>query len=132
MNNALYEIASFMVLANRPAGAGATPGTTATRSSSAATRKSPSPGRRICSRLFLDSSASTTTFDFLPQSCCCNAPDGSTAEEKTFIPESEYGKVILRARIYLVIYAGVIGLAIYTRSILPLMFIGLPGSTAVG
>ncbi len=49
-----------------------------------------------------------------------------TLEEKTFIPESEYGKVILRARIYLLIYAGVIGLAVWQRSILPLMFIGLP------
>ena len=49
-----------------------------------------------------------------------------TAEEKTFIPESEYGKVFLRARIYLLIYLGVIGLAIYKRSILPLLFIGLP------
>jgi Na+-transporting NADH:ubiquinone oxidoreductase subunit F len=49
-----------------------------------------------------------------------------TAEEKTFIPESEYEKVFLRARIYLLIYLGVIGLAIYERSILPLLFIGLP------
>ncbi len=49
-----------------------------------------------------------------------------SAEEKTFIPESEYGKVIIRARIYLVIYAGVAGLAVYEHSILPLMFIGLP------
>jgi Na+-transporting NADH:ubiquinone oxidoreductase subunit F len=49
-----------------------------------------------------------------------------TPEEKTFIPESEYGKVIFRARIYVLIYAGVIGLAIWQRSILPLMFIGLP------
>jgi Na+-transporting NADH:ubiquinone oxidoreductase subunit F len=47
-------------------------------------------------------------------------------EEKTFIPESEYEKVYFRARIYLLIYAGVIGLAIYERSLLPLMFIGLP------
>jgi Na+-transporting NADH:ubiquinone oxidoreductase subunit F len=47
-------------------------------------------------------------------------------EEKTFIPESEYEKVFLRARIYLVIYGSVIGLAIYQRSVLPLMFIGLP------
>jgi len=47
-------------------------------------------------------------------------------EEKTFIPESEYEKVILRARIYLVIYGGVIGLAIWHRSLLPLMFVGLP------
>ena len=49
-----------------------------------------------------------------------------TPEEKTFIPESEYEKVILRARIYLVIYGGVVAFAICERSILPLMFIGLP------
>ncbi len=49
-----------------------------------------------------------------------------TPEEKTFIPESEYGKVIFRARIYLLIYAGVIGLAVWQRSLLPLMFVGLP------
>jgi Na+-transporting NADH:ubiquinone oxidoreductase subunit F len=49
-----------------------------------------------------------------------------TAEERTFIPESEYGKVYLGARIYLVLYVGVSGLAIYTRSLLPLMFVGLP------
>jgi MocE subfamily Rieske [2Fe-2S] domain protein len=49
-----------------------------------------------------------------------------TAEEKTYIPESEYGKVSFRARIYVAIYLAVFGLAIYLRSILPLMFIGLP------
>jgi len=49
-----------------------------------------------------------------------------THEEKTYVPESEYGKTILRARIYLLIYATVIGMAIYQRSILPLMFVGLP------
>ncbi|HTB83083.1 MAG TPA: NADH:ubiquinone reductase (Na(+)-transporting) subunit F [Candidatus Sulfotelmatobacter sp.] len=49
-----------------------------------------------------------------------------SAAEKTFLPESEYGKVILRARIYVLIYLGVLGLAIWQRSLLPLMFIGLP------
>ena len=49
-----------------------------------------------------------------------------TPEEKTYIPESEYGKIFIRARIYVFIYAGVIALAIGTHSILPLMFIGLP------
>jgi MocE subfamily Rieske [2Fe-2S] domain protein len=49
-----------------------------------------------------------------------------SAEEKTFIPESEYEKVFLRARICLLIYAGVAGLALGTHSLLPLMFIGLP------
>ena len=44
----------------------------------------------------------------------------------TYLPVSEYPKVFLRARIYLLIYASVIGLSIYYSSILPLMFIGLP------
>ena len=47
-------------------------------------------------------------------------------QEKTYIPESEYGRVFWRARIYFLIYASAIGLAIYYRSFLPLMFIGLP------
>jgi len=49
-----------------------------------------------------------------------------TAEEKTFIPDSQYGKLFLRARLYLLIYAGVAALAIHLHSILPLLFIGLP------
>ncbi len=49
-----------------------------------------------------------------------------TPEELTFLPEFAHAGVILRARIYIAIYAAVIGLALYTGSILPLMFIGLP------
>ncbi len=49
-----------------------------------------------------------------------------TDDERTFIPPSEFGKVIWRARLYALIYLGVIGLAIGSRSILPLMFVGLP------
>ncbi len=49
-----------------------------------------------------------------------------TPAERTFIPEAEFGKVYWRARIYLLIYLAVLALAIATRSILPLMFIGLP------
>ena len=49
-----------------------------------------------------------------------------TPEEKTYIPESEYGKVFIRARVYVFIFAGVIALAFYHHSLLPLMFIGLP------
>jgi Na+-transporting NADH:ubiquinone oxidoreductase subunit F len=48
------------------------------------------------------------------------------AEEKTFIPASEFRKVYLRGRIYVVIYAISIGLSIVERSFLPLLFIGLP------
>ncbi len=49
-----------------------------------------------------------------------------TPEERTYIPASEFGKLFWRARIYLLIYLAVIGLAVATRSILPLLFIGLP------
>lgn len=47
-------------------------------------------------------------------------------EQKTFIPESEYRQVFLRAPIYLTIYVAIAGLAIHQRSVLPFMFIGLP------
>lgn len=47
------------------------------------------------------------------------------AEERTFIPESEFPKVYFRGRIYVAIYLMVIALAIYTRSILPLFYVGL-------
>lgn len=49
-----------------------------------------------------------------------------SAEEKTFIPESEQPKAILVARIWLAIYLATIGLAIGLGSILPLMLVGLP------
>jgi len=49
-----------------------------------------------------------------------------TPDERTYIPESEFPKIYLRARIYVVIYATVIGIAITTGSLLPLFFIGLP------
>jgi Na+-transporting NADH:ubiquinone oxidoreductase subunit F len=48
-----------------------------------------------------------------------------TAAEKTFIPEMEFPKVFRRARVYLAIYVTVIVLAATTRSILPLMLVGL-------
>ncbi|MEO7598400.1 MAG: fatty acid desaturase, partial [Opitutus sp.] len=46
-------------------------------------------------------------------------------DEKTYIPESEFHKIYRTARLHLAIYAVVIGLAIATRSILPLMYVGL-------
>ena len=47
-----------------------------------------------------------------------------SAAEKTFIPPSEFPRIYVRARIYVAIYAIVIGLSVYERSILPLMFVG--------
>jgi fatty acid desaturase/NAD(P)H-flavin reductase/nitrite reductase/ring-hydroxylating ferredoxin subunit len=44
----------------------------------------------------------------------------------TYLPKHEYAKVILKARIYILIYLLVISLSVYFRSLLPLMYIGLP------
>jgi Na+-transporting NADH:ubiquinone oxidoreductase subunit F len=46
-------------------------------------------------------------------------------EEKTFIPESEFPRVYQRARIYVAIYASVIVVSIAVGSILPLLLVGL-------
>lgn len=47
-------------------------------------------------------------------------------EERTYVSESDRGKVFLIARIWLAIYVATIGLSIWLGSILPLMVIGLP------
>lgn len=49
-----------------------------------------------------------------------------TPEERTYLPESEFGKVFVRARLYVLIYASVFVLSIFTRSFLPLMLFVLP------
>jgi fatty acid desaturase len=49
-----------------------------------------------------------------------------SAEETVFLPESEWPKVYLTARIWLALFALVIGSALYLNSGLPLMFVLLP------
>jgi Na+-transporting NADH:ubiquinone oxidoreductase subunit F len=49
-----------------------------------------------------------------------------SASEREFLPESEYPGVFIRARIYVVMYAIVVGAAFHYHTILPLMFIGFP------
>ena len=48
------------------------------------------------------------------------------ADERTFIPETEFPKVYLRARICLLIYAAAVGLSLYWHSWLPALYICLP------
>jgi fatty acid desaturase len=55
-----------------------------------------------------------------------NASGRLTPDEKDFIPESEWGKAVLAARIHMAIYAATIATALATWSWLPLMLIGLP------
>jgi Na+-transporting NADH:ubiquinone oxidoreductase subunit F len=49
-----------------------------------------------------------------------------SGQEEEFVPESEYSGLFLRARIYVMIYAFIVGVAAYFQTILPLMFVGLP------
>ena len=49
-----------------------------------------------------------------------------TEEEATFIPETEWPKTHWTARVWLLIYAGVVAACVASSSILPAMVIGLP------
>ena len=49
-----------------------------------------------------------------------------SAEEKSFIPEMEWPKVIRVARIWFLIYAATIALALYLNSWLPIVLVGTP------
>jgi MocE subfamily Rieske [2Fe-2S] domain protein len=126
MNNALYEIASFMVLREstrwRWSHARHHSDTLIVgRDAEIAVTRPPK-----LFGLFLRSCGINTTSNFL-RNILVHSAGRIGADEKTFLPESEYGKVIFRARIYIAIYLSIIGLALYTHSILPLMYIGLPG-----
>lgn len=47
-------------------------------------------------------------------------------EEKTFVPEMEWDRLITQCRVWLVLYAVVAGVALYSQSWLPLFYVGLP------
>jgi len=48
------------------------------------------------------------------------------AEDKQYLPKESYAKVIAVARVWILIYASVIGMAIYFQTWLPLFYVGLP------
>jgi fatty acid desaturase len=125
MNDALYEIASFMVLREstrwRWSHARHHSDTIIVgRDPEIAVRRPPNWGGLVL-RFF----GINTTFNFF-RSVLLHCTGRLTADEKTFVPESEYGKVVARAYVYLAIYLVVLGLAVGTGSVLPLMYVGLP------
>jgi fatty acid desaturase len=50
----------------------------------------------------------------------------TTAEERVYLPESEYRRAFWTARVYVAVLAAVVGWSVAIGSIMPLMFIGLP------
>jgi Na+-transporting NADH:ubiquinone oxidoreductase subunit F len=125
MNNALYEIASFMVMReatvwrwshNRHHSDTIIIG----RDPEIAVPRPPSMSNFILNFFSVPAAKAYFKTVFL------HSMGRLTSAERTFIPASEFGRVIWRARIYALVYAAVIGLAICNRTVLPLMFIGLP------
>ena len=124
MNNALYEIASFMVMResvvwrwshNRHHSDTIIVG----RDPEIVVPRPPSIGRMIAS--FFNLTGYPKYFSRLALHCMGRM----AADERTFIPESEFPKVFRNARIHAAIYAAVLGLSMASRSILPLMLVGL-------
>ena len=126
MNNALYEIASFMGVKNgtrwRWSHARHHSDTIVVgRDPEIAVTRPP----KLFS-VFLTFVGISTALIFFRE-MLRNCTGRLSVEEKAFIPKSEYGKVVLRARIYFVIHTSVIGLSIYLGNILPMMYFVLPG-----
>ncbi len=124
MNNALYELASFMVMRESTLWRWSH---TRHHSDTIIVGRDP----EIFVPRPADLKAIVLAFFNLPvypkyfRAILTHAAGRMSAAEKTFIPESEFPKICLRARIYVLIYAGVIALALATRSVLPLMYVGL-------
>lgn len=125
MNNALYEIASFMVMRESVPWRWShvrhhSDTIVVGRDPEIAVSRPPDLFR------FATGFFSLRTIPLYFYHVALHAAGRLTAEEKTYIPESEHGKAFWRARIYLLVYAAVLGLALYHWSLLPLMFVGFP------
>ena len=124
MNNALYEIASFMVMRESTVWRWSH---TRHHSDTIIVGRDPEiavPRPPDVKGILMDFFALRTYPKYFKH-ILIHSFGQMTADEKTFIPETEFPKVYFRARIYVLIYASVLALAIATRSVLPLMFIGL-------
>lgn len=125
MNNALYELASFMVMRESTVWRWShtrhhSDTIIVGRDPEIAVPRPPDLPRLVLS--FFNLSNYPRYFRHLALHACGRM----TEEERTFIPESEFPKVYFRARLYLVLYAAVLAAAILSRSLLPLLLVGLP------
>ena len=125
MNNAVYEIASFMIMRNSATWRWSharhhTDTYIVGRDPEIAVMRPPA-----FAKLILNFFGVIDVLNFFPR-IVHNALLGPTAEERTFVPQSEWGKVQRVALIHVAIYAVTLALAAWMQSILPLMVIGLP------
>ncbi len=125
MNNAVYQISSFMIMRNS-----ATWRWSHARHHSETYIVGRDPEIAIMrptmfAKLIVNFFGIIDVITFFPN-LIRNALSGPTANERTFVPQSEWTKVRRVARIHLAIYAGTLALAVWSGSVLPLMVIGLP------
>jgi fatty acid desaturase len=125
MNNAVYQIASFMIMRNP-----ATWRWSHARHHSETYLVGRDPEIAVMrppdvAKLVLNFFGIIDVIRFLP-TMLRNALSGPTPEERTFVPESDWPKVRRAAQVHLAIYGATVALAVATGSILPLMVIGLP------
>jgi len=125
MNNALYELASFMVRREsipwRWSHTRHHSDTIVVGRDLEIAVQRPANLTAICLNFFNLTVVPKYVRSVLDHSLGKMAPD-----ELTYIPESEQARIFTWARIYLSIYLATIALAIWTRSWLPIMYIVLP------
>jgi Na+-transporting NADH:ubiquinone oxidoreductase subunit F len=125
LNNALYEVASFMVLREsipwRWSHTRHHSDTIIVGRDPEISVQRPTDFLKVITNFFNYSAARMYISNVL-----LHCTGKLNPEEATYIPRSEHKQVFRRARIYVLIYLGVIGLSIYSLSPLPLMYIGLP------
>ncbi|MCX6080180.1 MAG: NADH:ubiquinone reductase (Na(+)-transporting) subunit F [Chloroflexi bacterium] len=124
MNNALYELASFMVIRESVRWRWSH---TRHHSDTIIVGRDPEIAvpRPFKLGVFILNFFNVFAFRMYWSNVFLHCTGKVTADERTYIPETEYAKLFLRARIYVLIYAGIIGLSIYSGSILPLLYVGL-------
>ncbi|GHC59362.1 fatty acid desaturase family protein [Neogemmobacter tilapiae] len=125
MNNAVYQIASFMIMRNAATWRWSharhhTDTYIVGRDPEIAVMRPPE-----FAKLILNFFGILDVLKFFP-TLIQNALTGPTKDERTFVPESEWPKVRRVAQVHLAIYLATIALALWMGSILPLMVIGLP------
>lgn len=124
MNDALYEIASFMVMRESVFWRWShirhhSDTLVVGRDPEIAVPRPPRTGQLVASFFGL------ATYPAYFQAILRHSLGRASAVDREIVPESELGGLFLRARIYLAVYAAVVLLALATWSPLPLLLVGL-------
>ena len=125
MNNAVFEIASFMIMRNSVVWRWSH-----ARHHSETYLVGRDPEIAVLrppelAKVMLNFVGIMDLIDFVPR-LIRNALSGPTAAEKTYVPLSAWPRVQRVALVSLAIYAATVALSLLTGSVLPLMVIGLP------